>query len=134
VKGGENAMRKSEEEEIVDQGEPSPEAQARALDDAWKKGIEEAKKDPEPCRFKRRTPILDPRQDRRMHHCSKRRARVYFAICWNESCGHFHPNLPADDGSCDFRPKRQKDAEKVREDRKKEREENEKRGDDEDRD
>jgi hypothetical protein len=123
AKGDAKAMRKISEEDFIDQGEQPPEVQAQALDDAWKRAVENAKKDPGPCRFRRGAAVLDPKQDRRIHFCAKRRSRVHFAICWNENCGHFHPLLPVGDGSCDFKPKKKRDAEKIQEGRKKEREE-----------
>lgn len=66
------------------------------------------------CRFIRTAPVPLPPEERArfIHYCSKDNIRQFFDVCEAKGCGHFRPLRPPDEGSCTFRSKKQKDAEK----------------------
>jgi len=75
---------------------------------------EDKEKEISACRFTRMAPVspLPEKRARLIHYCSKDNVRQFFDVCKAKGCGHLRPLRPPDEGSCTFRPKKQKEAEK----------------------
>ena len=61
-------------------------------------------------RFTREAPIIQ--SVRLIHYCFKDGIRQYLDVCKARGCKHLRPLRPLDEGSCLFRPKKERELKK----------------------